>query len=144
MCFVQCLCTKCKARRHDAPFHTHQQHILQASIVQSMHICTCRRSLYFAACERSVQQASIVQFVMRWCLFSFSPSTVFFWQSVKQIGHRCAICFSVMSWSRRDRPVAPLYSSRTCRCPWHFFPAPVLWSRRVGRKCRLVPCAINI
>ena len=61
---MQCLCTKCKARRHDAPFHTHQQHIFQASIVQSMHICTCCRSLYFAACKRSLQQASIVQFVM--------------------------------------------------------------------------------
>jgi hypothetical protein len=48
-----------------------------------------------------------------------------------------------MSWSRRDGPVAPLYSSRTCRCPWHFFLAPVLWSRRVGKKIRLVPCAIN-
>ena len=48
-----------------------------------------------------------------------------------------------MSWSRRDRPVAPLYSSRTCRCPWQLFSDPVLWSRRLGKKIRLVPCAIN-
>ena len=56
------------APRHDASFHTHQQHIFQESIVQSMHMCTCRRNLYFAACKRSLQQASIVQFVMAVCL----------------------------------------------------------------------------
>jgi hypothetical protein len=36
-----------------------------------------------------------------------------------------------------------LYSSRTCRCPWQLFSDPVLWSRRLGKKIRLVPCAIN-
>ena len=99
-----------------------------------MHMCTCRRSLYFAACKPSVQQASTVQFVMRWCLFSFSPSTVLFWQSVKQIGHRYAVCFSVMSWSRCDRPVAPLYNSRACRCPWHFFSCSSVVEPACGQK----------
>jgi len=36
-----------------------------------------------------------------------------------------------------------LCGSRTCRCPWQLFSDPVLWSRRLGKKIRLVPCAIN-